>query len=250
MHINWFTLFAQGINFLLLVWLLQKFLYKPILTAIDEREKKITLQLKTAQEKETEAEREKATFFRKNALFDQEKKVLMDLAISETNVKRENLLEEARNEATNLRLKLDQEYAEIYEKCKREFLQNTLQEVFTMTRSVLTHLASQSLEEQIVSIFIKYFMDLQSHEQKEFIDALHACSNPILVNSGFNLSDKQQSDIKNAVSRILGKEKVFQFLIRPALIGGIELSANGYKLSWNIADYMNAYEKSIQQGTN
>jgi F-type H+-transporting ATPase subunit b len=250
MHINWFTLFAQGINFLLLVWLLQKFLYKPILTAIDEREKKITLQLKTAQEKETEADREKATFFRKNALFDQEKKVLMDLAVSETNVKRENLLEEARNEATILHSKLDQEYAEIYEKRKRDFLQKTLQEVFAMTRNILTRLASQSLEEQIVSIFIKYFVDLHNHEQKEFIDALNACSNPIVVNSGFDLSEKQRSDIKNAVSRILGKEKVFQFLNNPALIGGIELSANGYKLSWNIADYLNAYEKDIQQGTN
>ena len=38
MPINWFTVAAQAINFLILVWLLKRFLYKPILHAIDERE--------------------------------------------------------------------------------------------------------------------------------------------------------------------------------------------------------------------
>ena len=41
MPINWFTVVAQVINFLILVWLLKRFLYKPILHAIDEREKGI-----------------------------------------------------------------------------------------------------------------------------------------------------------------------------------------------------------------
>ena len=41
MLINWFTVVAQAINFLILVWLLKRFLYKPILHAIDEREKGI-----------------------------------------------------------------------------------------------------------------------------------------------------------------------------------------------------------------
>ena len=40
MKINWFTVIAQLVNFLILVWLMKRFLYKPILNAIDEREKK------------------------------------------------------------------------------------------------------------------------------------------------------------------------------------------------------------------
>ncbi len=45
MLIDWFTVVAQAINFLILVWLLQRFLFKPILGAIDEREKGIAAQL-------------------------------------------------------------------------------------------------------------------------------------------------------------------------------------------------------------
>ena len=41
MKIDWFTVFAQVINFLILVWLLKQFLYKPILNAIEARENKV-----------------------------------------------------------------------------------------------------------------------------------------------------------------------------------------------------------------
>ena len=41
MLIDWFTVGAQALNFLILVWLLKRFLYKPILDAIDAREKRI-----------------------------------------------------------------------------------------------------------------------------------------------------------------------------------------------------------------
>ena len=38
MLIDWFTVGAQALNFVILVWLLKHFLYKPILNAIDVRE--------------------------------------------------------------------------------------------------------------------------------------------------------------------------------------------------------------------
>ena len=41
MLIDWFTVGAQALNFLILVWLMKRFLYKPILHAIDAREKRI-----------------------------------------------------------------------------------------------------------------------------------------------------------------------------------------------------------------
>ena len=41
MHIDWFVFFAQIVNFLLLVFLLKKFLYGRIVKAMDERERKV-----------------------------------------------------------------------------------------------------------------------------------------------------------------------------------------------------------------
>ncbi len=55
MLIDWFTVVAQIVNFLILVWLLKRFLYKPILDALDAREKKIAKELADADLKKTEA---------------------------------------------------------------------------------------------------------------------------------------------------------------------------------------------------
>ena len=62
MLINWFTVVAQAINFLILVWLLKRFLYKPILQAIDEREKRIATQLADAEDKKAECAKDATPF--------------------------------------------------------------------------------------------------------------------------------------------------------------------------------------------
>jgi len=57
MLIDWFTVGAQIVNFLILVWLLKHFLYKPILDAIDAREKKIAAELADAERREPRQKR-------------------------------------------------------------------------------------------------------------------------------------------------------------------------------------------------
>jgi F-type H+-transporting ATPase subunit b len=57
MLIDWFTVGAQAINFIILVWLLKRFLYKPILDAVDAREKRVATELADADAKKAEAKR-------------------------------------------------------------------------------------------------------------------------------------------------------------------------------------------------
>ena len=105
MLINWFTVFAQAINFLILVWLLKRFLYKPILHAIDEREKGIAAQLADAEAKKAEAQKERDDFQHKNEVFDKERAALLKKATDEANAERQRLLDEARKDADALRTK-------------------------------------------------------------------------------------------------------------------------------------------------
>ena len=89
MLINWFTVLAQAINFLILVWLLKRFLYKPILHAIDEREKGIATQLAQAEAKVAEAQKERDDFQHKNEAFDQERAALLKKATDDANAERQ-----------------------------------------------------------------------------------------------------------------------------------------------------------------
>ena len=55
MLIDWFTVGAQALNFLILVWLMKRFLFKPVLDAIDAREKRIAAAIADADQKKAEA---------------------------------------------------------------------------------------------------------------------------------------------------------------------------------------------------
>ena len=77
MLIDWFTVGAQVLNFLILVWLMKRFLYQPILDAIDAREQRIATELANAAAKQAEAQQERDAFQRKNAEFDQQRAALL-----------------------------------------------------------------------------------------------------------------------------------------------------------------------------
>ena len=247
MKINWFTVIAQVINFFVLVWLLRRFLYKPVLKAIDERENKIAAELKDAKAKETEAKKEQAEFLEKNEKFDQQKKKLMDNVIAETNEEREKLLEEARNEAAVLRSKLEKSLDAMQENLEHDIAQKTQEEVFAITRKTLKDLASMSLEEQSVNIFVNRLKELKNEEKKKLTDAFKSGSDSILVQTAFYLPPKQQTEIKSTVNEILGTKTQFQFKTVPKLISGIELTSNGYKLAWSISEYLSSIQKSISE---
>jgi len=257
MKINWFTVIAQVINFLILVWLLRHFLYKPVLKAIDEREKKIASQLKDAADKETKAKKEQDEFAKKNEAFDQKKKGLMEKAVAETNVERDKLLEIARNDAAALQSKLEKALKATQEKLNHDIVQKTQQEVFAIARKTITDLSSVSLEEQSTKIFIKHIKELKKDEKKQFSEAFKLGSNlvaakqsPILIQSAFDLPEKQQIEIKKAVNELLGTETQFQFKTAPEIISGIELTSNGYKLAWSISEYLISLQKSISETLN
>ncbi|MBK5271737.1 MAG: F0F1 ATP synthase subunit B [Bacteroidia bacterium] len=247
MKINWFTVIAQVINFLILVWLLKKFLYKPVLAAIDAREKKIESRLEDAKNKKEEAKKEQDEFSEKNKQFDQQKKELMDKAIADTKVQKDKLMVDAKKDVDDIHDKQQKALKDMEEDLKKDLAQKTQKEVFNISRKALTDLASVSLEEQSVKVFISRIEDLKDKEKQQFIDAFESESSPVLIQSAFELHKKQQTEIRKAVDEILGKETEFEFKTSPGIISGIELKANGYKLSWNIAAYLDSLQNSISE---
>jgi F-type H+-transporting ATPase subunit b len=249
MKINWFTVIAQVINFLVLVWLLKRFLYKPILNAIDEREKKIAGELKDADDKKAAAIKEQDDFNKKNADFGQQKKALMDKVISDTNAQREKLLQDAKDEANTLRSNLEKTIKESQQNDELANAEKTQKQVFSITKKLLKEMASSSLEDQSVNTFNKRLSSLNDEEKKKFIEAFKSNTNTILVRSAFELSAAQQTTINTAVNEVLATKSQLQFKTAPELISGIELTTNGYKLAWSFSEYLNALQNSIAAAT-
>jgi F-type H+-transporting ATPase subunit b len=250
MEINWFTVAAQILNFFVLVWLLKRFLYKPILAAIDEREQKIVAQLEAAKAKEADAKKEKEEFKQKNVVFDLEKKELFEKAVDEAKAERQKLLDEAQLEATALREKQSASLKEVQQTLHLEIAQRTQNEVFAIARKALNEMASTSLESQTVQLFVNRLKALENEERQAFVNAFQASNQSVLVQSAFDLSPDLQKSIENEVNVLLGANPVFEYKTDAALISGIELVANGHKLSWNIAHYLDSVQESTAASLN
>jgi len=247
MIIDWFTIFAQVLNFLILVWLMKRFLYKPILNAIDAREKRITTELANADKKKADAQKESDEFKRKNKEFEQQRAELLSKATEEAQTERERLLDEAREAAVVLSLKRQETLRNEEDNLHQAIRHRTQQEVFAITRKVLADLAGTSLEERVTEVFTQRLHEMNNGAKESLVEAQKKSSDPVLVRSAFDLPAEQHTTIQNAINKIFSAEIQVRFETAPDVISGIELTTNGQKVAWSIADYLTSLEKGVDE---
>jgi F-type H+-transporting ATPase subunit b len=245
--IDWFTVIAQVINFLILVWLLKRFLYKPILNAVDAREKKVVDELKNADAKEAEAQKEIDEFKHKNEELDQQRNSLLNKAKEDAKAEHQRLLGEVRKEASDLRTKQQEALRNEEQNLIQEIGYRTQHEVFNITRKVLTDLAGTSLEERAVDVFVQRLCNLKDDEKKQLASAISTSSGQVLIRTAFDLPQAQRDSIKKTIKETLGIETQPKFETSPDLVSGIELITDGQKVTWSISDYLTSIQKNIDE---
>ncbi|MGA2133575.1 MAG: F0F1 ATP synthase subunit delta [Bryobacteraceae bacterium] len=244
---DWFTIVAQALNFLILVWLMKRFLYKPVLDAIDEREKRIAAELANADAKKAEAQKEHDEFQRKNTEFDQQRAALMTKATDEAQAERQRLLEEARKAAADLSSKRQEALRNEEQTLHQAIRRRTQEEVFAIARKALTDLATVSLEERLGEVFTRRLREMNGRDKQGLAEALKTTSDPAVVRSTFDLPAEQRSAIQNALNETFSADIPVRFETAPDLVGGVELTTNGQKVGWSIADYLASLEKGVDE---
>jgi len=247
MIINWFTIVAQALNFLILLWLMKRFLYKPILHAIDERDKLIAARLAEADEKKVQAQKEREDFRKKNEEFDRQRAELMEKAAGEAEAERKRLLEEARKAADALSASRQESLKSEARKLNQSIRRRTIQEVFAITRKTLKDLAGTDLEERLGEMFANRLRDMDGPAKEGLAGAIKKASVPVLVRSAFDLPAKQQAAIQTLLKETFSDKVQVSFKTSPDLVSGIELTANGHKVAWSIDDYLSALEKGVEE---
>ncbi len=245
MLIDWFTVAAQALNFLILVWLLKRFLYKPILSAIDAREKRIAAELADADAKKSEAQRERDDFQGKNKAFDEQRSALLSKASDEAKAERGRLFDEARKEADSLRAKQANSLRNDQLRLGTEITRLAKEEVFAIARKALADLATVSLEERMGEVFTRRLREMDANAKEALASALKASSEPALVRSTFVLPADQRAAIQNALNETFSSEIRVRFETARDAVCGIEMTANGQKVGWSIADYLAFLDQKV-----
>jgi F-type H+-transporting ATPase subunit b len=245
MLIDWFTVGAQALNFIILVWLLKRFLYKPILNAVDAREKRIAAELADADAKKAEAQKERDEFQHKNEEFDRQRAALMSKATDEAKAERQRLLDDARKAADALSAKRQEAQRSEAQNLNQAIRRRTQQEVFAIARKALTDLATASLEERMSDAFIHRLRTIDGKAKGGIAAAFKTASEPVVARSAFDLPEAQRMAIQKALNETFSAEVSVRFETAPDLISGIELTTNGQKIAWSIADYLTSLEKGV-----
>lgn len=244
MIIDWFTIIAQIINFLILVWLLKRFLYKPILKAIEERETKITQKLLNAQKIQAIAEKAKDELEKKSKEFDDHRDDLMSKAILGVEVERDQLLTIAIKEIEQFKSKKNKEFESSEKSFHEKIVQQIYKEVFSLTRKILTDISGSDLESTIIDVFIRKINELDFKALK-IENSLS--ERKITIRSSSELVDKHRVLIEKELHKNFDEHLNLRFEVVSDLFTGIELIFNGKKIAWSIGNYLDALESEVQK---
>lgn len=238
MLIDWFTVGAQVLNFLILVWLLKRYLYKPILTAIDAREKRIADELADAGAKKAAAQKEHDDFQAKNNAFDEQRAALLAKATGDAKIEHDRLIEEAHKAAEDLRAKQADALKSDQTHLGDEITRVAGDEVFAIARKALGDLATASLEERMSDVFTRRLREMDAPAKQALAAALKTSSEPAIVRSTFDLPTGQRQAIQKALAETFSTQIPVKFETAAEGLGGIELTVSGRKLTWSIAGYL------------
>lgn len=241
MSIDWFTVIAQLANFLLLIWLLRRFLYRPILDGIDAREAEIARRLAVAEVARERAEAAETDFRQQRALSLASQEEQIKAALQSTRAEREQLLRDARlrleQEQQQWRLELDQEAQDFLQRLQQAG-SHTLAE---LTRKALHELADAKLEVAIARQLAPRLSALAGELRHAAGSHHHAriCSRHLLAAD-------EQAQIRQVFDEALpGIE--WEFVTDPQQAHGLNLELGSVQLAWTLDSYMDEFERLLAQ---
>lgn len=242
MLIDWFTVCAQIVNFLVLVALLKHFLYGPILRAMDAREQTIARRLAEAEQKAAAARSAEQSFREKNREIAEKSAGMLAMAKQDADARRAELIDQARLEVINLNTGWQDAVKREQEAFVRHLRQMAGSQIYAISRRALTDLCSADLEARTVDVFLSRLKEMTTGDRQKFAEAVETTGAVLTVRSAFPLPPAVQDTLTAAVHDMIDAEAAIRFETVPDLIMGIELKTRGCKISWSMENYLTILE--------
>ncbi len=245
MLIDWFTVLAQIVNFLVLVVLLKRFLYRPILNAMQRREDRIAARLREAADKRAEAEEAAEAYRAKARELDEERDRLMEQARLEAEALRKKMVQEARHEVSELRERWQAAVHDEQDAFLKELTVRTGSHVYGIARQALTDLAGADLERAMVDRFLQRLSGSEENGRR-IAGSIGEPAQGVTVRSAFEIPEEDRRRISPAVQDLMGAAVEIRYETCPDLLCGIELAASGHAVGWNLGGYLQRLEEEVR----
>ncbi len=247
MELDWSTFLLQIINFLVLVWILNRFLYKPVMKVIAQRKAAVEKTLADSERARADARALQTQYETRLTEWEREK----DKARAQL---REDLEAERHRLMAALRAELDQERqaAAVREQRRLAELaqradQAALEQGGRFVAKLLSGLAGPELEAKIVELMLSEMAQLPEEQLAAIRSALPQDTS-VRVVTAYPLSQSLRESLAQMVRRLAGGELRCEYSNDPDLIAGVRVSFGGWVLRANLQDEMKWFSEGVPHG--
>jgi F-type H+-transporting ATPase subunit b len=245
--IDWITVVAQIVNFLILVGLLKYFLYGRVLSAMQKREQDIATQWEEAERDRSLAADELVAASNKNRELDEQRDQLLAVVRDEVDEFRQELTSKVRAEVEQQHSRWSEAVREESEAFLRDLGKRASLEVCAIARRALADLAGTELEVCIVNSFLERIENLDDEARTRVIASLREGKNKAVVQTSFEMSQEMMRRVIDDLHQHFGQDADIRFEQSSDLICGIALHTGAHKLAWELRDYLSDLEQELQQ---
>lgn len=240
MQIDWITVAAQIVNFLVLVWLLKRFLYRPVTEAMSARERGIAERLAQAAERQEAAALREAEFGERLAAFEREREQRREQVEREASGEKARLIEAARRDAAEA----ERGWREGLAREQREFagaLHDELAAAVAFAAGrCLADLADANVEARAIERFVDRLATLDEPARRALAGA-----DALVVATAFELDPGEQARLEATIRDALAPAGSVRFEHAPHLVLGIELRSADTRVTWSVSEYLAEAQRRI-----
>ena len=247
MHIDWFVFLAQIFNFLLLMYLLKRFLYGRIIKAMDDREAKIAERFAEADELKTKAEEEALLYEKRNQSLNEKKETMLNEATLAAEAKRKELMEKVRVEVDAVKARWQDMLIREQDAFFYDLRQRAAKQLYATARKALSDLADADLEERIVEEFLRRVQSLDEEKSTQLRKAISGGGNRVTIQSAFGIPAPRQTQIEEVLKKQITNGFTIRYLQEPDIVSGIEMRVNGHKIAWSLNEYLETLVESLTE---
>jgi F-type H+-transporting ATPase subunit b len=247
MHIDWFVFLAQIFNFLLLMYLLKRFLYGRIIKAMDDREAKIAARFAEAEDLKVKANEASELYEKRNQMLNEKKEIMLNEATMAADDKRRELMEKVRVEVEQVKARWQDMLAREQDAFFYDLRQRAAKQLYATARKALSDLADADLEERIVDEFLRRIKALDEEKSIQIRKAISGGGNKVVIQSAFGISEPRQTQIEEVLKKQITNGFTIRYMKQPDIVSGIELRVNGHKIAWSLNEYLETLVESLTE---
>ncbi len=249
MLIDWFTVIAQLINFVILLVALKYLLYDRIVQAMERRRDSIAAEQEEAAERHREAEEKAEAARRERRDLESRRQGILDEARKEAKEQREELLSEAREEVADQEERWRQSARDRQEQLLVDLARVTAEHAVETSRRLVRDLADRRLEAEMVRGFLEQLDSLGEDDRAELAAGLGDPDEAVVVRTGFEPSQEDRAEVASALAEVAGVESLpgIGWERDDHLIAGIVVTAGAATISWTVDAYLGDLDSEFQE---